>query len=128
MDIYAIISVILIIYLLVIYQKRKAAKNKEHLRRDNRTYEHIKRGMREYSWQSEKKDVSNKFLDAKHKEALFENADMIAYKVKHFAEFRIGFFFKEINEYGLYGTFDEFVNYYRTNEDFQKEERLIHDE
>lgn len=45
----------------------------------------------------------------------------------------MGFYFKDLDEYGLYGFFagnddDVYHSYYRTDRSFQKEEMLLHDE
>jgi hypothetical protein len=52
-----------------------------------------------------------------------------AFRVNHFAESRVGFYFKDLDEYGLYCFFDgdgsEIESYYRTDRTFQKEEMLL---
>jgi hypothetical protein len=58
---------------------------------------------------------------------------MIAYNVDHFAETRVGFYFKDLNEYRMYGFFagngdETFESYYRTDSTFKKEETLLHDD
>ncbi len=58
---------------------------------------------------------------------------MRAYHVNHFAESRVGFYFKDLNEYGLYGFFagndDDYIeSYYRSDETFKLEGRLLHDD
>ena len=108
-------------------EKAKAAT--ERLDKDNRLYQHIKTGMREYHWRESKQN----FWKAKNGELLFETAHLIAYRVDHFAESRVGFYFKDLNEYGLYGFFagngDEFYeSYYRTDSTFQEEGMLLHDD
>ncbi len=66
-------------------------------------------------------------------ELLFENAHLQVYNVEHFAESRLGFYFKDLNEYGLYGLFvgndaDIYESYYRTDSTFKKEGRLLYDD
>src|SRR4051812_5730256 len=83
--------------------------------RDTRTYRNIKAGMREYHF----RDRDNKFWEAKDGELLFETAHMSAFHVNHPAESRVGFYFKDLEEFGLYGFFagnddDVFHSYYRT--------------
>ena len=89
-------------------------------------YRHIKSGMREYNWRKREKN----FWDVKDGELLFETAHLSAFKVDHFAEFRVGFYFKDIDEFGLYGIFagngDEvYESYYRTDQSLQKEGTLV---
>ncbi|SRR6266480_787309 len=108
-------------------ERAKAAT--ERLAKDNRLYQHIKAGMREYNW---RKDQEN-FFGVKSGEPLFETAHLSAYRVSHFAELRVGFHFKDTDEYGLYGFFagepgEYFDSYYRTDQTFQKEGRLLHDD
>lgn len=96
------------------------------LERDTRLYQHIKAGMREYHW----REREQHFWRTKDGELLFETAHLSAFKVSHFAESRVGFYFKGLDEYGLYGFFagngDEFFeSYYRTDRTFQKEEMLV---
>ena len=48
----------------------------------------------------------------------------------HGPEYRVGFYFKDINEFGLYGLFagngdDTITSYYRTDRTFQKEEHVF---
>lgn len=105
-------------------EKAKAAN--ERLERDTRTYHNIKAGMREYHF----RDRDNKFWRAKDGELLFETAHMSAFHVSHPAESRVGFYFKDLEEYGLYGFFagnddDVFHSYYRSDRTFQKEEMLL---
>jgi len=89
----------------ILWQRSKAqeaAKSANaRLDRDTCLYDHIKAGKREYDW---RKGDEN-FFGAKHGELLFETAHLAAYHVSHFAEFRLGFYFKDIEEYGLYGFF-----------------------
>jgi hypothetical protein len=109
--------------------KEKAVAATERLTKDNQLYQHIKAGMREYEWQN-RGQAYKSYQDG---EVIFENAHMIAYGVRHVAEFRIGFYFKDLNEYGLYGFFagngdETFESYYRTDSTFKKEEMLLHDD
>jgi hypothetical protein len=102
----------------------------ERLKKDNRLYQNIKTGMREYHWRERE---NRDFWHAKNGQLLFETAHMCAYHVDHFVESRVGFYFKDINEYGLYGFFagngDEFhESYYRTDKTFQHEGQLLHDD
>jgi hypothetical protein len=95
------------------------------LERDKRLYQHIKTGMREYDWRRR----DEKFGVHKDGELLFETAHLSAFFVSHFAESRVGFYFKDIDEYGLYGFFagndDEFFeSYCRTDKAFKTEGRL----
>ena len=58
---------------------------------------------------------------------------MSAFHVSHFDESRVGFYFKDLGEYGLYGAFagngDEFIqSYYRTDRTFQEEARLLNND
>jgi hypothetical protein len=95
----------------------------ERLARDTRLYQSIKTGMREYRWRNSEQP----FWKEKHGEKLFETAHLAAYYVDHAAESRVGFYFKDLDEYGLYGLFahdGEFESYYRTDLTFQKEEVL----
>jgi hypothetical protein len=98
----------------------------ERLEKDTTLYRHIKTGMREYHWREREQN----FWDVKSGGILFETAHLSAFKVDHFAEFRVGFHFKDINEFGMYGHFagdadDFYESYYRTDQSFQKEERLV---
>ena len=109
--------------------EQRAEAATQRLTRDNRLYQHIKSGMREYDWRRQ----DEAFQIRKHGELIFETAHMAAYKVVHFAEARVGFYFKDLNEYGLYGFFagngdDYFESYYRTDKTFQEEGRLLHDD
>jgi hypothetical protein len=109
--------------------KEKAAVATEVLTNDNRLYQSIKAGMREVDWQNRAQPLKH-YSDG---ELIFENAHMRAYHVDHFAETRVGFYFKDLNEYGLYGFFagngDEVhESYYRTNSTFKTEERLLYDD
>jgi len=105
-------------------EKAKAAN--ERLERDTRLYRNIKAGMREYHW----RERENDFWRAKDGELLFETAHLSALCVSHFAESRVGFYFKDTEEFGLYGFFagnddDVFHSYYRTDRTFKKEEKLL---
>jgi hypothetical protein len=101
----------------------------ERLAKDNRLYEHIKAGMREYHW----RERDQPLWRAKHGEKVFETAHLRAFHLDHFAESRVGFYFKDLDEYGMYSFFagngDEFFeSYYRTDRTFQKEGQLLHDD
>lgn len=103
----------------------------DRLKRDTRLYQNIKAGMREYHWRE--RDQHQNFWKAKDGEKLFETAHLSAFHVDHFAESRVGFYFKDLDEYGLYGFFagngDEFFeSYYRTDRTFQKEGQLLYDD
>jgi hypothetical protein len=112
-------------------KKEKAVAATERLAKDNVLYQRIKEGMREYNWR-QNQDFKN-FFSHKDGQLIFETAHMAAYHVDHFAESRTGFYFKDLNEYGLYGFFagngDEFYeSYYRTDSKFRKEGALLHDD
>lgn len=101
----------------------------ERLEKDTQLYQHIKAGMREYNWRERDQD----FWKAKNGELLFETAHLSAFHVSHFAESRVGFYFKDLDEYGLYGFFagsgDEFFeSYYCTDRTFQEEGRLLYND
>jgi hypothetical protein len=109
--------------------KEQAVVATETLTNDNRLYQHIKAGLREVDWQNRTQPLKH-YGDG---ELILENAHTAAYHVDHFAETRIGFYFKDLNEYGLYGFFagngDETVeSYYRTDSTFKKEGRLLYDD
>jgi hypothetical protein len=109
--------------------KEKAAAANVRLTKDNQLYQHIKAGVREYDWQKRNQE----FKIHRDGELVFENAHLKVFNVSHFAETRIGFYFKDLDEYGLYGFFagngDEyFESYYRTDSTFKKEGRLLHDD
>jgi hypothetical protein len=96
------------------------------LENDTRLYRNIKTGMREYHFREREKE----FWRAKDGELLFETAHLSAFHVSHFAESRVGFYFKDLDEYGLYGFFagnddDVYHSYYRTDRTFKKEEMLL---
>jgi hypothetical protein len=111
-------------------KKEEAAKiATDRLKRDTRLYQNIKAGMREYHW----REHDQNFWKAESGAKLFETAHLSAFHVDHFAESRVGFYFKDLDEYGLYGFFagngDEFFeSYYRTDRTFQEEGRLLHDD
>jgi hypothetical protein len=101
----------------------------DRLQRDIRLYEHIQTGMREYDL----RDQKERFGEAKNGQLLFETAHMSASHVDHPIQSRVGFYFKDINEFGLYGFFagegDEFQeSYYRSDRTFQQEELLLYDD
>jgi hypothetical protein len=109
--------------------KEQAVVAKEVLTKDNQLYQHLKAGMREYDWQNR----DQKFRTYQDGELIFENAHLKIYHVDHFAETRVGFYFKDLNEYGLYGFFagngdETFESYYRTDCTFKKEGRLLYDD
>jgi len=97
------------------------------LERDKRLCQHIKAGMREYDWRRNQND--KEFWGKRDGELIFETAHLAAYNVSHFAESRVGFHFRDIEEYGLYGFFagngDEFFeSYYRSDRTFKTETNL----
>jgi hypothetical protein len=68
--------------------------------------------MREYDWH--------------RREQLFETPHLSAFHVSHFAESRVGFYFKDIEEFGLYSFFasngdETYENYYCSDRTVQKE-------
>src|ERR1700722_15367692 len=70
------------------------------------------------------------FRVKKDGELLFETPHISAFNVSHFAESRVGFYFKDLDEYGLYGFFagnddDVYYSYYHTDRTFKKEEMLL---
>ncbi|MFC0241844.1 hypothetical protein [Rhodopseudomonas telluris] len=98
----------------------------ERLDKDTRLLQHIKAGLREL----ERKRREEGLTFSKDGKLLLETPHMAAYKVSHFAESRTGFYFKDINEYGLHGFFagepgEYFDSYYRTDSTFKKEGRLV---
>lgn len=111
-------------------KKEEVAKvASDRLEKDTRLYRNIKAGMREYHFREREQD----FWKAKGGELLFETAHLSAFHVDHFVESRVGFYFKDMDEYGLYGFFagngDEFhESYYRSDRTFQKEEVLLHND
>jgi hypothetical protein len=108
--------------------EERAVEARATLKRDNALYQNIKAGIREYNF----REREQRFWEAQDGQMLFETAHMIAYKVDHFAESRVGFYFKDLNEYGLYGFFagngDEFhESYYRSDKTFKVEGPLYYD-
>jgi hypothetical protein len=104
----------------------KAKVASARLERDTRLYRNIKAGMREYDFRGR----GDEFRIKKGGELLFETAHMSVFHVDHFAESRVGFYFKDLDEYGLYGFFagnddDVYHSYYRTDPTFQKEQMLL---
>src|ERR1700761_8496834 len=82
--------------------------------------------MREYHFREREQD----FWRAKDGELLFETAHLSAFGVSHFAESRVGFYFKDTEEFGLYVFFagnadDVYHSDSRTDRTFQKEETLL---
>jgi hypothetical protein len=109
--------------------EKRAFIARERIMNDNVLYQHIKTGLREFHWKKRHEpDFFGIVFDANNGQLLFEDAHLCIYKVIHFAEFRLGFYFKDIKQYGLYGSFDGFEKYYRTDSDFKKEELLYYDE
>jgi hypothetical protein len=109
--------------------QEKAVVATKRLAKDNQLYQHIKAGMREFEWQK----LHREFRRFEDRAVIFENAHMKAFKVGHVPEFRVGFYFKDLNEYGLYGFFagngdETFESYYRTDSTFTKEEMLLHND
>jgi hypothetical protein len=107
--------------------KEATAVAGERLNKDTRLYQNIKTGMREFHWREQQKHSGRK----KNGELIFESAHMCAYHVDHFAESRVGFYFKDLGEYGLYGCFvgnddDVYESYYRSDRSFQEEGKLIY--
>lgn len=107
--------------------QRMVASSK--LQNDVRLYERIRGGMQEYDLRTQKE----RFRDLKNGQLLFEAANMSAFHVDHPIQNRVGFYFKDTNEYGLYGFLagdgDEFQeSYYRSDSGFIKEELLLFDE
>jgi hypothetical protein len=126
-------SVIILLALVGVFFLWRSSKNEEkakvasaRLEGDTKLYQHIKTGMREYNF----REHEEQFWKARDGELLFDTAHMSAFHVDHFAETRVGFYFKDLQEYGLYGGFagngDEFHDsYYRTDRTFRKEEVLV---
>lgn len=127
----ALLFMLALIGAFALWRHSKSAKAanvaSDRLARDARLYQHIKSGMREYDWR-EREDFE-KFLTAKSGELLFETAHLSAFCVGHFAEYRVGFYFKDIDEYGLYGVFaGNDPSYYRTDRTFQEEQLLLYED
>ncbi|QDM17235.1 hypothetical protein FNL55_15480 [Tardiphaga sp. vice352] len=127
---WSLIIPLMLVGLILLWRQSKregAAKSASaRLERDAKLYDRIKEGVREYDFRGRQRD----FWKAKDAELLFETAHLSAFHVDHFAETRIGFYFKDLNEYGLYGFFagnddDVYHSYYRTDRTFQKEEMLL---
>ncbi|WPO40281.1 hypothetical protein [Tardiphaga sp. 42S5] len=126
-------SVIILLALVGVFFLWRSSKNEEkakvasaRLESDTKLYQHIKTGMREYNF----REHEGQFWKAKDGKLLFDTAHMSAFHVDHFAETRVGFYFRDLQEYGLYGGFagngDEFHDsYYRTDRTFRKEEVLV---
>lgn len=107
----------------------RAEEARQTLDKDNRLYQRIKMGMREVNWREQNEGYRRR----RDGDLIFEDAHMRAYHVDHFAESRVGFYFKDLSEYGLYGFFagnddDYFHSYYRSDETFKLEGRLLHDD
>ena len=101
----------------------------DKLQNDVRLYERIQSGMQDYDARTQKEG----FRDAKNGQLLFETAKMAVFHVDHPVQNRVGFYFKDMNEYGLYGFVagegDDFQeSYYRSDSAFIKEELLLFDE
>jgi hypothetical protein len=121
--------------------KEKQERAQKKIAHDTKLYENIKKGKREFNWRMET-DKDNfrslywKTLENEEPRALlFETADMIAFSLWHRPETRIGFYFKDINEYGLYTSFvgndpenDFFEMFYRSDEEFKTKQILIYDD
>lgn len=108
-------------------QEEVAEKAKRIFKRDKKLYNYMKQGLKEYNWDN-KNDRFSKWIDAKDKDVLFENIDVVVYKVKHFVEYRLGFYIKDTEEYGLYSSWEDFENFYRSDSTFTKEEHLMYDD
>ncbi|SNT12314.1 hypothetical protein SAMN05216374_2791 [Tardiphaga sp. OK246] len=129
-------SVIVLLALVGVFFLWRSSKNEDKakvasatLESDTRLYQRIKTGMREYNF----REHEGQFWKAKNGDLLFDTAHLSAFHVDHFAEIRVGFYFKDLNEYGLYGGFagdgEEFHDsYYRTDRTFQKEQVLMTNE
>jgi hypothetical protein len=126
-------SVIILLALVGVFVLWRSSKNEDTaevasacLESDTKLYQHIKTRMREYNF----REHEGQFWKAKDGELLFDTAHISAFHVDHFAETRVGFYFKDLEEYGLYGGFagngDEFHDsYFRTDRTFRKEEALV---
>jgi hypothetical protein len=118
-------------FLLWLYsQNADQAKDvSNRLQRNVRLYERIQAGMREYDLRYPKA----RFPEAEDVQLILEDARMSVFQVNHLIQTRVGFHFKDINEYGLYGFIaaddDEFQeSYYRSDRAFQQEELLLYDD
>ena len=128
---WSLITVLVLVGGFFLWRQSKGAETAKaataRLARDTKLYRRIKEGMREYHWRGREQTFSSR--SAKTGELLFETAHLSAFYVDHFAESRVGFYFKDLDEYGLYGFFygdgSEFESYYRTDRTFQKEEMLL---
>src|SRR4051812_44993806 len=94
---------------------RNADEAKEvsgRLQRDIRLYEHIQTGMREYDLRYPK----GRPPEMQNVQMIFETNRMSVFQVDHQIQTRVGFYFKDIDEYGLYGFIaeagDEFLESY----------------
>jgi hypothetical protein len=126
-------SLLVVLALVGVFFLWRRSKNAERARvatarleSDTRLYRHIKAGMREYDFRRR----DEKFDLRKDGEVPFETAHLSAFNVSHFAESRVGFYFKDIDEYGLYGFFagnddDVYHSYYRSDRTFKKEDTLL---
>jgi hypothetical protein len=107
--------------------EEKAEKAREKIKRDTKFYNYMKQGLKEYRWKTRNDDIDIWF-DAKDKAVLFENIDVIIYKVDHFIEYRLGFYIKDTQEYGLYTSCEDFEMYKRSNSSFTEENFLYTDD
>jgi hypothetical protein len=128
MDWWILLIVAIGAYFLWQHRKRTEMAKKANARRDRDTQllQHIKSAKREYDFQ--KRDEPINF--PKDGELVFETAHYSIYKVNHFAESRLGFHFKDIEEYGLYGFFagepgEYYDSYCRTDSAFKTEQTLV---
>jgi len=125
--------VVVVLVLAAVFFQWRRSKNIERakaatarLERDTGLYRSIKTGMREYHFRQNKQN----FWQSKDGDLLFETAHLSAFNVSHFAESRVGFYFKDTEEFGLWGCFADndggvIESYYRTDRTFQKEEMLL---
>jgi hypothetical protein len=109
--------------------KKAAQIVNDRLDRDTRLLQHIKSAKREYDFQNR----SGNFDFRKDGELVYETAHYSVFNVNHFAESRLGFYFKDIEEYGLYGFFagepgEYYDSYYRSDKTFKTEGRLVYNE
>lgn len=99
------------------------------LQHDIRLYERIRSGMQEYDLRTQKQ----RFGGAANGQLLFETANMSVFHVDHPMQNRVGFHFKDTNEYGMYGFLagdgDDFQeSYYRSDRGFIREALLLFDD
>lgn len=139
MDPWTIFTIVMVgAYLIWLHTRNKKAEEKaiiakELFRRDQKMYENIKSGMGEFLWWRQQNDNRNKHKEARHQEVLFENANLVVYKVNpNFEEERVGFYFKDTGEYGMYGIFVgngdvRHESYYRTNQAFEKTKPVLNE-